>query len=137
MMASELSALNFNKKLRMINVVYVEDIIHSKTKQNWNLYALTPSHGFKTYKPLRMIEPTIAVSSIHQELFQSSLKESHGQIIEEKEILKSKKIGTLLLISIVSICAIMTAMILPTPWNFMVIGFGGPITTLIKRLFKK
>ena len=50
---------------------------------------------------------------------------------------KSKKTGTLLLIGIVSICAIMTAVILPTPWNFMAIGFGGPITTLIKRLFKK
>lgn len=50
---------------------------------------------------------------------------------------KSKKIGTLLLIGIISTCAAMTAMVLPPPWNLITIGFGGPIITLIKRMFKE
>lgn len=50
---------------------------------------------------------------------------------------KSKKIGTLLLISIISICAALTAMVLPLPWSLVTIGFGGPLITLIKRMFRE
>ena len=50
---------------------------------------------------------------------------------------KSKKIGTLLLIGIISTCAAMTATVLPLPWSLITIGFGGPLITLIRRMFKE
>jgi len=79
---------------------------------------------FSTYRSNSIISPSLVFD---------------GKITNTKNtpqfIKKSKKIGTLLLIGIISLCGIITAITLPTPWSLMAIGFGGPLVTLIKRLF--
>jgi len=50
---------------------------------------------------------------------------------------KSKKMGTLLLIGTLLTSAALTAVVLPLPWSLVAIGFGGPIITLGKKMFRE
>ena len=102
-----------------------------KSETSWNLYPLSNvvQFHFKKYNSLS-IEPHIVTKSKYINTNTIMLSEF------DNTTKKSKKIGTLLLIGIISMCGIMTATVLPTPWSLVAIGFGGPLITLIKRLFK-
>jgi len=115
-----------------MNLLYDEK--QSKTRTFDRLIIDTDPSPFETSRENFKLFSTNRSNSIL-----SSLLVLDGTIINTENtpqvIKKSKKIGTLLLIGIISLCGIITAITLPTPWSLMAIGFGGPLVTLIKRLF--